>query len=119
MAMTIRTNNVPRDTVDAWQLTMKERKEFDYINWAGVDDGRDSATFFRYRGQLYDLSQFSRIIPPGSQILHPMECSSPDLQGWDGYTSDSFFSGMVVRYPHDEFSKQPDPERIIVGAYSC
>ena len=39
----IRTNNVPRDLVDAWELSPKERAEFDYIDWQAIEDGRDSA----------------------------------------------------------------------------
>ncbi len=46
------TNNVPRDIIDAWQLTPAERCEFDYLDWAAIEHGNDSASFFRYRRQL-------------------------------------------------------------------
>lgn len=55
MTITIRTNNVPRPTIDAYELTDNERKEFDYLKWDKIDAGEDSATFFRFKGQLYDL----------------------------------------------------------------
>jgi hypothetical protein len=116
MTMTIKTNHVPRDIVYAWELTEQEQAEFDYLDWEAIERGEDSADFFRYRGQLYDLSEFSRITAPGSTIRHPMECQSQDLQGWDGYASDSFFSGIVVRYPRDERGNI-DGEDIIVGTY--
>ena len=92
------TNNVPRDVIDAWQLTPAERAEFDYLDWDAIEDGRDSHQFFRYRGQLYDLSDMDG---------HPPEI----LKGWDGYQSDSFFSGIVVKYADDQF------ETVIVGTY--
>lgn len=87
--LTTVTNNVPRFTIDAWELTAAERADFDYLNWSGIDDGTDSATFFRYRGQLYDLGEFMRT-PSGS-----------DIANWHGYSNDTFFSGILVRYTED------------------
>lgn len=97
------TNNVPRDVIDAYQLTLTERTEFDYINWAGIDAGTDSASFFRYRGTVYDLGEFSADygITRGAGLPE-------HLSHWDGYRSDSFFSAIVVRYVDD-------CERVIVG----
>ncbi len=114
--MTIRTNNVPRDVIDAWELSPAERAEFDYLDWEAIERGEDSASFFRYRGELYDLGQFSRIIPAGSLRHHPMECDNPDFAGWDGYASDSFFSGLLIRWAKDDCG-EPDVERVIVGTY--
>lgn len=100
---TVTTNNVPRDIIDAWQLTPAERGEFDYLDWAAIDDGRESAEFFRYRGQLYDLGEFSRDygITKGAGL-------PAHLSKRDGYLSESFFSAIVVRYVDDS-------ERVIVG----
>lgn len=97
--MTVRTNNVPRPTIDAWQLTPKERLEFDYLDWSAIEQGTNSATFFRYRGQLYDLSEF---------------VESPPLftKGWDAFCSDSFFSGILIRYIQSDY----DNDQVIVGA---
>ena len=99
----IRTNNVPRDLVDAWELSPKERAEFDYIDWQAIEDGRDSATFFRYKGVLYDLGEFH---------LGRVQMARGDspFASWDGYMSDSFFSGLVIRLVDDG-------ERCIVGRY--
>lgn len=96
--LTIRTNNVPRDVIDAYELSADERKEFDYIDWTAVDDGRDSASFFRYRGELYDLGEFMVWDNP----------ASPTRGEWDGFRSDSYFSGLVVRYVDN-------CERVVVG----
>lgn len=90
------TNSVPRDIIHDHELTAAEREEFDYLNWPAIDDGRDSASFFRYRGQLYYLGNFMR--------------TGGGFPGWDGYAGDSFFSGTLVRYADDN-------ERVIVASY--
>lgn len=95
--LTVRTNNVPRLLIDAYQLTAAERADFDYINWAAIEAGEDSATFFRFRGQLYDLGEFTTTygITRGAGL--------PDhLAKWDGYMSESAFSAVVVRLCPDD-----------------
>lgn len=94
--MKFRTNNQPRLVINDYQLTPEERKEFDYLDWEAIDKGEDSATFFRYKGQLYYLGEF-------------MSCDKT-FDGWDGYSSDSAFSGVLVRFV-DNF------DRVIVGQY--
>lgn len=104
----VTTNNVPRDVIDAWQLTESERVKFDYLDWAAIDEGSDSVSFFRYKGELYDLSEFEAApVDAGSDDEDPMGW----LRGWHGYQSDSFFSGMVIRWADDRF------ETVVVGTY--
>lgn len=83
MALTIITNNVPRDTLNWWELTTKECGEFGYVK-----DGRreQDVEFFRYKGQVYDLDEMQAT---------PSELAN---EGWDGYMSDTFFSGILVKY---------------------
>jgi hypothetical protein len=95
------TNHVPRPIVDAYELTEAERKDFDYLNWEAIGQGSDSATFVRYKGELIDLGEV--MTTSGMPEFSP-------LRRWDGYQSDSFFSGMVFRYVDDY-------ESIIVGRY--
>lgn len=101
MNFTITTNNVPRDLVYGYELTPKEREEFDYYDTEELE----SHEFVRYRGWIYDPSEFMAV---------PRNTCAPDgiesLQQWDGYQSDSYFSGIVIRYV-DGF------ERVIVGTY--
>jgi hypothetical protein len=99
--LTIITNNVPRDVLDGYELTVKERDEFPYVNWQGIEEGSDSASFFRYKGETYDLGEF--MAPTGLPEFNP-------LCAWGGYRNDSFFSGIVIRYVDD-------CERIIVGRF--
>lgn len=101
------TNNVPRDVINAWELSASEREDFDYLDWDAIEDGRDSAEFFRYRGQLYYIES------EGRPRFAP---------GWDAYLSDSFFSGIVYRYPVTEpanryHDAEIDYERVVVGTY--
>ena len=91
----IRTNNVPRDILYWHDIPESDRNDFDYIT------DTDDANFFRYKDSYYDLAEF-------------ISCSSlPDfspLKDWDGYCSDSFFSGIVVKYANHY-------ESVIVGYY--
>lgn len=96
------TNGHHRDIIDGYELSDEEIAEFDYLDWTAIREGRDSASFFRYRGELYDLGEFT--------FTGELSFFSEMRQDWDGYRADSFFSGMVVRYA-DDF------EGIVVGRY--
>lgn len=99
--MRITTNNNRRPVINAWELTETERKEFDYIDWKRVESGENSAGgFIRYQGTLYDLGEFQRT----------SEMRDFSASGWHGYLSDSFFSGLVVKYANDF-------DDVIVGRY--
>lgn len=95
--MKIATNNIPRNVIYGFDLTEKQREEFDYL------DDVESGQFFAYKGQIYDLGEFMHVDANREPCLSP-------LSGWSGYASESFFSGMVVKYV-DDF------ERVIVGTY--
>lgn len=85
--LTIRTNNQPRDTLTWHDLSLSEKMNFDYLDTAEAQDG---ALFARYRGGVYDLGEFIRA---------PEEMFGP--RKWDGYTSDSWFSGTLVKWAND------------------
>ena len=107
MALTITTNNVPRDLLDWHELTAAERAEFDYVTDPDADG---SCRFFRYRGATYDLHDMPAVRPDSAT---PPNAHDRGLQGWDAFASDSFFSGIAVRFPLED--GRPDYERIIVG----
>ena len=100
--ITIVSNNVPRPILRDYELTPAERAEFDYLDWASIEAGRDSASFARYRGELYDLGEFQS--PRGLPTDSPLTC-------WDGYQSDSYFSAVLIRYA--------SAEEVILGRYYC
>jgi hypothetical protein len=83
------TNNQPRETLQYWQLTDDEKKEVDYR------DENDGATFFRYRGNLYDMEIY----------FHNSGFST-----WDATAADSFFSGTCIKL-------LDGGESVIVGTY--
>lgn len=94
--MQIITNNQQRPIIQAYELREEEQKEFDYIDFN--DDC--SASFFKYKGELYDLGEFFT-----TQELHDSK-----VKEWDGYQSDNYFSGIVIKYSQDY-------ESVIVGTY--
>ena len=77
--LTIRTNGQYRPVLCWENLTAKECAEFDKEVFY-------NSSFFRYRGWVYTLDDFMRV---GNNAL---------FTGWDGYHSDSFFSGVLVKY---------------------
>lgn len=95
--LTIITNGHSRDILCWEELTVKEQSEFDWIEGASFD-----YSFFRYKDEVYCLSEFMAIRD------HPNE----EFSSWDGYMSDSYFSGVLVKYPQDDFN-----DGIIVGWY--
>lgn len=94
----ITTNGHPRPILYGWELTEKEREDFDYLS----PDELDEHDFVRYKGEVYDLDEFERI---------PVHEGKPVFPGWSGYRSDSFFSGVLIRYPED------DDENVVMGWY--
>ena len=93
------TNGHRRDLLYWWELTDAEKAEFDWI-----DDPDNAGSFFRYRDEVYCLSEFSRSV----------------IDGWDGYRGDSFFSGIVYRHPlvDDDYDDgEVDFDSVVVGLY--
>lgn len=82
----IRTNNVPRQVLYWFDLSEKERREFDYID---TDEAQADASFFRYKGAVYDIGNFM-LVSGGMR--------AGGFRNWDGYASDSFFSGVLIKY---------------------
>lgn len=77
--ITVRSNLVPRMTLEFDELTPKEQAEFDYEH---------GATFVRYKGWVYDVGEFMRI--------NHMPTRDDWLAGWHGMHSESVFSGVLV-----------------------
>lgn len=86
MTPTIKTNHKPRPILYSCELTEEEKQDFDYIDF---DDENECNSFFRFKDKIYDLGEFMRV-PPKS-----------GLNGFDGYISDSYFSGVLIKYTSD------------------
>ena len=80
-----------------YRYEVPEKVLKDQFSHLSEEDSCDG--FFRYRKSWYHLSDF-------------MVCSkgSP-LGAWDGYSSDSFFSGVLIRCSKDN-------ERYMVATYT-
>ena len=85
------TNNKPRQLIYGYELTDKQKEDFDYI------EDIDSREFVKYKNNIYVLSDFMRIK------------NNDSLKDWHGYSSDSFFSGTLVKYI--------DSDTVIMGWY--
>lgn len=93
-SVTIITNGHERELLNFYDLTDKERKDFDYVE---SFEEYQSYRFFRYKGNVYDT--------------HDCEVSHDLFGGWSGYFSDSFFSGVLFKFV------MPDMETVKVGRY--
>ena len=111
--MEITTNNKPRAILYGYELTEKEYQDFDYLGEYQSDD-MQMAQFIRYRNELYYLGDFVRIEKPGQRTSHFTHTDyDGSLSKWDGILTDSYFSGIVIKWADDDF------ETVIVGRVSC
>jgi len=76
--MKIITNNHSRNLLTEYDLTSKELESFDYL-----EDGEGS--FIRYIGRVWELGEFTRT----------------EIEDWDGISSDTYFSGAVIKLSED------------------
>ena len=93
--MIIKTDHKWKDFLYSYQLTEKEILELDHL----TRDEIDSRSFIRYKGQIYHMGDFMRV-PDGVE----------GLLGWHGYSSDSFFSGIVIKV-------SDDGDQYMIGGY--
>lgn len=78
--MKIITNNHYRHILYFHELEPNEQDEL-----KDSYDTIEESTFFRYRGQVYDLNNF-------------MRSTDNRFGDWQGYHCDSFFSAVLVKY---------------------
>ena len=81
--MKIKTNNQFRPVLYWQDLEANEQSEL-----SDSHDTVQESTFFRYRGQVYDIGEF-------------MITQSPLLSAWDGVFGTSYFSAVLVKYSDD------------------
>lgn len=108
------TNNVPRDVISGYEMDPKIlKKEFD-IDIEGMNDDQIgdlcSMEFVKFRGVWYDLQDFITTRPGPWNHGLPEE-----FREWDGYSSDSFFSGILLKYARED--DRIDHERVVLGTY--
>lgn len=96
--MKIITNNQPRPLLGWWDLTDKEKQDFD---WLETEEEQFLAIFFRYKGQVYNLEEFVR------------PCRDGALSDWDGLHATSAFAGVLIK-----FIPGLDDEVVVGSCYS-
>jgi hypothetical protein len=94
--ITIKTDNKWRNLLYGYELPKKQRKQFDYIK---SDEEFETRNFAKYRGNYYDVGEF-QLLPTigdssGKHVVYPV------FRGWDGYMSDTYFSGVVIKLSSD------------------
>ena len=87
------TNHKYRNLKYGYEMPKKLRRDFDYIG----SEGFDSHDFVEYKGEWYDLSSF---------ILWPEK-------DWDGYISNSSFSGIVLKFHPD------NNDQVMMGTFTA
>ncbi len=93
--MNIVTNNQPRQPMSGLMMELfvgvkqaaKIRKEFDWLS----DEDFEDESFVTYKGCTYAVSEFVRVENE----------AAGDFAGWHGYHSDSYFSGVLIRFCDD------------------
>ena len=108
------TNNVPRDVLSGYEMDPQVlRDEFD-IEVEGMNDDQIgdlcSMQFVKFRGVWYDVSDFITTCPGPWNHGLPEE-----FRQWDGYASDSFFSGVLIKYARED--DRYDLDRVVMATY--
>jgi hypothetical protein len=98
--ITIRSDCKFHHIAYGFELSEKDRKEFDYLDFESEDGDGLNRDFVKHRGEWIDLGDVLRA-PEHLQDI-----------GWDGFNSDSFFSGVLIKY-----SKEMDSVKI--GLLTC
>ena len=91
MAVVIKTDNKWRNLIYGYELPVKWRKEFD---WIKNDEEYENTNFAKYRGWVYNIDEFMSI-PRG------VGAGFPEFHAWDGYMSDTAFSGVLIKLSSD------------------
>ena len=92
MTISIISNNQERPVIDWHDLTPKQQSEFNY-------DSAEDSQFVVYKNWPYDVAEFMA-------VRH-----NDELSAWHGYSGDSFFSGVLIKFA-------PDCDTVIMGMYT-
>lgn len=103
--MEIISNHHQRELLHWRQLTEKERSEFD---WLDTPERQQEVDFFRYKGWTYCLDEFMAM---GTMY----SASNPFGAPWQGYLNDTFFSGILIYYPDQDYYWN---DGIVVGRFT-
>lgn len=94
--MKIITNNKPRALIYGYELSDKEKADFDYM------DDLEYETFVRYKGMVFAISDFMRL----------SDDSEETKQGWNGVYGMNAFCGILIKL-------EPGAEHAVMGKVLC
>lgn len=94
------TNNVPRQITNAFELTSRQWKQLGADKEEREKSIEDGESFVIYKNYPVRLGDFMTL-----------DKNSPFSSFWHGYSSDSFFSGILIHICED------DQDFVIVGRY--
>ena len=97
--MKITTNRIPRPLLPLTDLPSSWR-DFDYI------EDPHEYRLVQYKGVWYDVWDSMRC--PGAEAP---AATRHAFAGWDGYISDSYFSGVLFRFA--------DEDCVVCATYTC
>lgn len=92
MEVKIATDHKWKQFKHGYELPKKVRKEFDYMS---EEDYISNCEFFEYHKTWYNTWDFQ-------VVTKVMKESNPIWNNWDGYSSDSFFSGIVIKFNKED-----------------
>ena len=87
--MQILTNNHERQFLYGYEVPQSVIDDYDHLV-----DGENQDGWIRYRNTWYHLSDFMVLSNSGFGVVS-------EFDNWSGYTSDSAFSGVVIRISDD------------------
>lgn len=92
-------NECAVDVLRGYELGMKETEELAGGEYSSGEDYERvlQADYVRYNDSIYPLTDFSTTWGIGRDAGLPTW-----MEGWHSYVSDSFFSGLVLRYNKDD-----------------
>jgi hypothetical protein len=113
--VTIITNNHKHPLLYFWELSeywqKKAKKEYDWALEKSKDPYDCEYRFFVYRNWLYILDDFER-------VEHDRLPTQSFLQEYDAYSSDSFFSGVMIKFPIEDWGETDTDNLLCATFYS-
>jgi len=98
MNLEIITNNIPRNLLYPHELSEKDWEDTCYDEEDRQRAEQEGDTFIKYKNYVYSLADFMRVDDNSS------------FKGWHGYLSETFFSGILIKY-------YEDTDQVILGRY--
>ena len=98
--MKIITNRIPRPLLPLTDLPKGATRDFQYI------EDPHEYRLVQYKGEWYDV--YDSMTCPGAVATDDTRHA---FAGWDGYISDSFFSGVLFKFA--------DEDCVVCATYIC